>query len=208
VDADLDMIAAAGRAAAASDVRNVEWRCLRAEELPADLGTFRLVTFAQSFHWMDQETVAHRVRRMLDADGAWVHVFATTHRGAPGEDPLPHPRPPWDRIDALVAEHLGPVRRAGAGALPGGTRSGEEDVMRAAGFAGPQRLEVPGPGVVERTVDEVVSSVFSLSSSAPHLFGDDVVAFETGLRRLLHETSPAGWFAERQGDVGAIVWRP
>jgi hypothetical protein len=122
----------------------VEWRCLRAEELPADLGIFRVVTFAQSFHWMDQPAVADRVRGMLDAGGAWVHVFATTHRGTPGTDPLPRPRPPWDRIDDPVAAYLGPVRRAGRGMLPAGTRSGEEDVMRRTGFAGPQRVQVDG----------------------------------------------------------------
>jgi SAM-dependent methyltransferase len=144
VDADPDMIVAARRAAADGDVRNVEWRCLRAEDLPADLGIFRVVTFAQSFHWMDQPAVVDRVRGMLDAGGAWVHFFATTHRGTPGTDPLPRPRPPWDRIDDLVAAYLGPVRRAGRGMLPAGTRSGEEDVMRRTGFTGPQRVQVDG----------------------------------------------------------------
>ena len=37
-----------------------------AEELPADLGIFRVVVFAQSFHWMDQALVADRVRGMLE----------------------------------------------------------------------------------------------------------------------------------------------
>ena len=134
VDADAGMIAEARRSGAAG----IEWRQLRAEELPADLGTFRLVTFAQSFHWMDQPQVARAVRPMIEPGGAWVHVFATTHRGAEGDDALPHPRPPWDAIDALVAGYLGPVRRAGQGALPTGTRGGEEDVMRDVGYRGPR----------------------------------------------------------------------
>ena len=61
-------------------VENVDWVHLRAEELPGDLGTFRVVTFAQSFHWMQRERVAATVREMLEPGGAWVHVHATTHR--------------------------------------------------------------------------------------------------------------------------------
>jgi SAM-dependent methyltransferase len=208
VDADPDMIAEARRAADSRGVHNVDWRCLRAEDLPAGLGTFRLVTFAQSFHWMDQPLVADRVRGMLAPDGAWVHVFATTHRGAPGAAPLPFPRPPWDRADALVAAYLGPVRRAGQSSLPTGTRAGEEDVMHAAGYRGPQRIEVPGGSIVERTADEIVSSMFSLSSSAPHLFGSRLGAFEADLRQLLREASPEGRFAEETVDVAAVIWRP
>jgi hypothetical protein len=207
VDADPGMVAEAGRAGESRGVRNVEWRRLRAEELPADLGTFRVVTFAQSFHWMDQELVAGRVGGMLDAGGAWVHVAATTHRGVPGDDPLPLPRPPWDSVDELVAEPLGRVRRAGRGPLPTGTRAGEEDVMRGAGFTGPQRVEVERGETVQRDTDEIVSSVFSLSGSAPHLFGDRLGAFEDDLRRLLLDASPSGRFAERTRAVEVVIWR-
>jgi SAM-dependent methyltransferase len=207
VDADRDMIVEARRRAARSGVRNVEWRHMRAEELPADLGTFRVATFAQSFHWMDQWVVARRVRRMLGADGAWIHVGATTDRGVPGDDPLPHPRPPWDRIDELVAGHLGPVRRAGQGTLPAGTRSGEEEVMRRAGFTGPKRIDIERGEVVDRTLEDVVSAVFSLSGSAPHLFGAGLGAFEDDLRRLLGASSPDGVFSERTREIAVVVWR-
>src|SRR5262245_35658795 len=57
VDADAGMVAEASRRAAERHLTNVQWRHLRAEELPADLGTFRAVSFAQSFHWMDQLAV-------------------------------------------------------------------------------------------------------------------------------------------------------
>lgn len=208
VDADPGMLVEARRGAGRAGVTNVEWRQLRAEELPAGLGTFRVVTFAQSFHWMDQPLVARRVRDMIDPGGAWVHVHATTHRGGDGGDLLPHPRPPWDRIDELVTSYLGPIRRAGRGLLPTGTRSGEEEIMRQAGFAGPTRVEVGGGVVVERGVEEIVSAVFSLSSSTPHLFADRLSAFEAELRRLLKETSPSDRFAERTRETAVVIWRP
>jgi SAM-dependent methyltransferase len=208
VDADRDMIVEAHGRAVSTGVRNVEWRQMRAEALPADLGVFRAATFAQSFHWMDQEEVAQRVRGMLSADGAWIHIFATTHRGVPGDDPLPHPRPPWDRIEELVASYLGPMRRAGKGVLPTGTRGGEEEVMRRAGFTGPKRIDVERGEVVNRGIDEVVSAVFSLSGSAPHLFGNRLEAFEDELRQLLHASARNGSFAERTREIAVVIWRP
>jgi SAM-dependent methyltransferase len=195
VDAEAGMIAAAPR------IPGVEWRQMRAEALPGDLGTFRLVTFAQSFHWMDQELVAARVGPMISPGGAWVHVHATTHRGVAGDDPLPHPRPPWDEAEELVVRHLGTVTKLNE-------RPGEEDVMRAAGFAGPVRIEVPRGEIVERTADEVVASMFSLSWSAPHFFGDRVGAFEADLRDLLRTVAPDGLFSERAREVELVIWRP
>ena len=116
---------------------------------------------------MDQALVAEHVRGMLEPGGAWVHVKATTHQGAPGDDALPAPRPPWEAIRRLVQAYLGTTPRAGQGVLLQ-PRSGEEDVMRAAGYRGPQRVYVEQGQVVRRGVDEVVSAVFSLSGSAPH----------------------------------------
>jgi len=204
VDADRGMIAEAAR----TGPPGIDWRCLRAEDLPAGLGSFRVVTFAQSFHWMDQPVVARRVRPMIEPGGAWVHVFATTHRGLPGDDPLPHPRPPWDRIEDLVTGYLGPVRRAGRGTLPQGTRSGEEDVMRAAGYTGPERIEVTRGDVVTRSADQIVAAVFSLSGSTPYLLGGQVAAFERDLRALLADSSPTGAFAERTREIALVIWRP
>ncbi|WP_408618767.1 class I SAM-dependent methyltransferase [Jiangella endophytica] len=208
VDADAGMLVEARRQAARAGIDNVEWRQLRAEDLPADLGRFDVVTFAQSFHWMDQEAVARQVRAMLRPDGVWVHVSATTHRGAAGPDPSPHPQPPWDRIDELVAAYLGPVRRAGRGILPAGTSSGEDEVMRRAGFTASARLDLERGEIVDRPLDDVVAAVFSLSSSAPHLFGDRLGAFEADLRRLLRSSSPGGRFSERARDIGVTMWRP
>jgi SAM-dependent methyltransferase len=151
VDADPDMLVQARRQAAKLGVTNVDWRQLRAEDLPAGLGMFGVVAFAQSFHWMDQLLVARRVRGMLEAGGGWVHVHATTHRGVAGDDALRYPRPPWERIDDLVASYLGPQRRAGQGVLPTGTRSGEEEIMRQAGFSSPSRIDVGGGELVDRS---------------------------------------------------------
>ena len=53
-------------AAAEEGIDNTAWIRMRAEELPASLGSFQVVSFGQSFHWMDRPRVAAAVRDMLD----------------------------------------------------------------------------------------------------------------------------------------------
>ncbi len=211
LDADAGMLAEAARQAAAAGITDVEWLHLRAEDIPPDAGPFRAVTLAQSFHWMDRPHVARLLRTVLTGDGALVHVHATTHTGVDGDLPLPHPRPPRREIDDLVKRFLGPRRRAGQGSLPGASIDEadrgrtEAEAYRAAGLGGPTRIEVPGR-VVTRSADDVVASVFSLSSAAPHLFGDRLPDFEAALRELLAGTGADGHFSEQMRPTTADVW--
>ena len=208
VDADAGMVEEAARQASELGLKNVRFEELRAEDLPGDLGTFRVASFAQSFHWMDRPRVAAAVTQMLEPGGAWVHVHATTHRGTRDSGPpLPYPEPPRDRIDDLVRAYLGPVRRAGRGILPKGPASGEDEILSATSLEGPRELTVGGARVLERSEDEVVASIFSLSSATPHLFGERVAEFEADLRRLLREVAPDGRFSERTREIAVSIWR-
>lgn len=206
LDADGEMIEEARAEAERQGRSNTRWVTARAEELPLHLGTFRTATFAQSFHWMDRQRVAATVREMLEAGGAWVHVDTKTHFGAPTDEPLRHPQPPRAEIEALVAEYLGPVKRAGQGTLPHGTPSGEEEIMVAAGFERPRRRFIAGGRVIERSEDEVVASVYSVTSSAPHLFGARLSEFESDLRALLRRVSPDGRFCAVSNPTQLIIW--
>lgn len=201
VDADAGMLREGDRLARQARISNVEWRQLYAEDLPADLGAFRLVTFAQSFHWMDQHRVARTVHGMLTPNGASVHVHATTHRGIETDAELPLPPPPYAALDELSRRYLGPPPQRDGG---GGR---ESEVYRAAGFHGPISITVPRP-VVTRTAEEVIAAHLSLSSSTPHLFGDRLAAFLDEARALLHEASPTGEFSEQMREIAADIWWP
>ncbi|WP_432118137.1 class I SAM-dependent methyltransferase [Streptomyces sp. bgisy032] len=207
VDPDPEMIAEARRRARERGVdAKARWVRARAEALPAGLGRFDVAAFGQSFHWMDQDPVAATVRDMLRPDGALLHIadLKSPSRTAEG---LPHPEVPYAAVDALVKHYLGPVRRAGRGVLPQGTPGGEAEVFARAGFAGPLRLVVPGGQALERSVDDVVAWVFSMSFSAPHLFEGRRTGFEADLRALLCEASPSGRFSERGPGTEVFVWR-
>ena len=207
IDPDAAMLAEAARRAAAAGIANARWLRARAEELPPDLGPFRVATFAQSFHWMDRARVAAIILAMLEPGGAFVHISDVKEpRPTPDAD-LPYPNPPTAAIRDLVRRYLGPLPRAGQGVLRHGTPDGEAVVLTRAGFAGPEHLRLPAAGPRVGTADDVVAWVYSLSGSAPHLFGDRRDQFETDLRRLLHDASPSGKFADHPPDTEVFVWR-
>jgi SAM-dependent methyltransferase len=213
LDADAGMLAEGARQADLAGIANVDWLHMRAEDISPDLGPFSVATLAQSFHWMDRPRVAELLHRLLMPGGALVHVHATTHEGVDSDRALPHPRPPRRTIEQLVRDFLGAGRSTTGHGNASSTAQTERDVgrveaeiYRAAGFEGPTRTTVPGD-VVVRTTDDVVASVFSLSSAAPHLFGGRASEFEAQLRRLLGETSPEGRFSEEMREIAADVWR-
>jgi SAM-dependent methyltransferase len=207
LDADADMLVEAARRAAALGIANARWVHALAETLPTGPGTFRVATFAQSFHWMERDRVAAATFQMLEPGGAFVQVSTSENDAAVPNRPLPHPRPPRDVIQELVARYLGPVRRAGLGVLRYGTPGNEDAVVRRAGFGVMETVAVPGRAVVVRSIDDVVAAQFSNSASAPHLFGDRLPQFEADLRALLAASSPDGRFAEQTGDVEVRIWR-
>ncbi|WP_405656346.1 class I SAM-dependent methyltransferase [Streptomyces sp. RK9] len=206
VDPDGGMIAEAGRQAVRAGVAGkARWLRARAEELPAGLGTFTAVSFAQSFHWMDRDLVAATVRDMLRPGGVLLHI-SDLKTAPPTPADLPHPAPPRAAIDDLVRKYLGPVRRAGRGTLPHGTPGDEATVFTRAGFTGPDHHVVPGGEPLARDRDDLVAEVFSMSFSAPHLFGPHLPAFEADLRRVLREASPSGRFSVRRPGTEIFVW--
>lgn len=204
LDADAGMIAEAQRLASERGVTNARWVHSRAEDLPLALGTFRLVTFAASFHWLDRPLVAGIVREMLDPDGVIVHVDNRHQdRLGPGDD---LPAPPVGEIDKLRRRYLGQDRRAGQ-SIRSSSPSDEAAVFRTAGFTGPEVVVVPDGRTITRSVDDLVAHSFSNSSTAPHLFGERLAEFEADLRRVLAEASPEGTFAIRLPDNELKIWR-
>lgn len=74
-------------------------------------------------------------------------------------------------------------------------------------FAGPEQYVVAGGEALVRDADDVVAETFSMSFSAPHLFGGRLTEFEADLRALLREASPSGRFSERLPSTELRIWR-
>lgn len=208
VDPDREMLEEAARDASARGIGNASWVHARAEDLPADLGEFHYATFAQSFHWMDRDDVARIVFAMLVPGGSFVHVDTVVDDpAAAAPESLPFPAAPVDAITALRERYLGPEQRAGQSVIRYGTPGNERRVLEHAGFEPPRRVRVVGRTALVRSVDDVVAEQFSMSSSAPHLFGDQLRDFERELRDLLDAAADDDRFSAWQGDVDLVFYR-
>jgi Methyltransferase domain len=208
LDPDAGMLARASAAAAEQGAGNASWVRQRAEALPAGLGSFRVVTFAASFHWMDRPLVASAVATMLDPGGTAVQVDAPGYRldESSAEGSLPFPPPPDGALDQLRRQYLGSDRRAGQG-IRNTSPSGEDGVFQWAGFRPAETVAVPDQRIIKLTADDIVARVFSTSSTAPHLFGDRQEAFETDMRQILSQASASGRFSVRLPDNILRIWR-
>lgn len=204
LDPDPDMLAEGRRAAAEAGITSIRWVQARAEDLPrAAPGPYRLVTFGQSFHWTEEARVADSVYDMLEPGGALALVVHTVEGRpvppSPGPPPIPHAE-----IAALVERYLGSTRRAGRGTAP--VRAHRfEDVLVRTRFGAPHTVFVPGILDLVRDSESVLSGYFSMSSSAPHLFGDRVDDFAGEVRELLAARSPDGLFWDWPGDTEVIL---
>jgi SAM-dependent methyltransferase len=206
LDPDAEMLAEGGRAARENRVMNIRWVQALAEDLPAAApGPYRLVTFGQSFHWTDEQRVAETVYDMLEPGGALaliVHTVAGRARPpGPGVPAIPH-----DEIKALVGKYLGSTRRAGQGTVPERTHR-FEDVLVRTRFGVPRQFFAPGLADLVRDSQSVLSGYLSLSSSAPHLFGDRLDDFAAEVQALLANRSAAGIFWDWPGDTEIVLAR-
>jgi SAM-dependent methyltransferase len=206
LDPDASMLAEGRRAAADKAVMNIRWIQGLAEDLPAVApGPYRLVTFGLSFHWTDEQRVAEAVYDMLEPGGALaliVHTVTGRPRPpGPGVPAIPH-----DEIRALVEKYLGSARRAGQGIAPERTHR-FEDVLTRTRFGVPQQFFVPGIPDLLRDSESVLSGYLSLSSSAPHLFGNRLDDFAGEVRALLANRSAEGTFWDWPGDTEVVMAR-
>ena len=183
IDASGEMVDAAAGVAAP----NALFLRLRAEDLPAGLGRFDLVTLAQSFHWFETDDVARTLRAMLVRGGRLVHVGATTHEGDGNV--------PRGEIRALVERWVGADPRIKTG--------DHRAIFDRVGFRNRREVDIVRDKTIARSEDDVVSSVFSLSYAAPHRFGDRVDAFEAELRALLRGGGP---YYERPRAITLTIW--
>jgi SAM-dependent methyltransferase len=200
LDPDAAMLAEARRAAAERGVANIRWVEARAEDLPgAAPGPYRTVTFGQAFHWTDEQRVAETVYDLLEPGGALALIVHTVPGRlapqSPGPPPIPHAE-----IQAIVAKYLGPDKRAGQGLAPVRTHR-FEDVLVRTRFGEPRTVFVPGIPDLVRDSESVLSGYLSLSTSAPHLFGDRLDDFTAEVRELLGGREFWDW----PGDTEVVI---
>jgi trans-aconitate methyltransferase len=192
IDADAKMIEEGRK----SGARNVDWRMGKAEDLPSDIGPFRLVTFAQSFHWMRQDRVLEKVRAVMEP-GAGIALVGGAGNWWNG--PLD-----WHQVlTRVIQRYLGETRRAGVNAT-----KERHDLFKVILERNGWQIELNRDYPVEivRTLDELIGTVRTTSFVNRALFGDRADEFERELRAELSSLSGDGSFREG-GEFGQVLAR-
>jgi ubiquinone/menaquinone biosynthesis C-methylase UbiE len=189
----------------AAGVSNVRWIHGVAEEISSlDIAPCRAVTFGQSFHRVHQLNVADAVYNLLEPGGSLVLISHQVD-GRPRPKSPGYPDVPHAEIRELIVAYLGEDTRHYLATWNEGMPARFEDRLLETRFSGSRTIYVPGRSDLIRDIDTVVANYFSMSYSAPRLFGKRRIDFESELRRLLAGHSPSGLFGDWPGDTELVI---
>jgi SAM-dependent methyltransferase len=205
LDPEVGMLREGERRCRQAGVDNVLWKSGVAEGIEQlDIGPCRVVTFGQSFHRVRRLEVADVVFDLLVPGGSLV-LISNALDGRPQPDGPDYPSIPHAEITELIISYLGDGTRHYLATWSQGQPERFEDTLAQSRFGGSRTVYAPGRRDLISDIDTVVAYCFSLSYSAPRLYGDRRVEFESDLRRLLREHSPTGLFWDWHGDTELVV---
>jgi SAM-dependent methyltransferase len=207
LDPESGMLREGERRCLLEGVENVRWIQGTAEDIPTlGIGPCRVVTFGQSFHRVRQLEVAETVYDLLEPSGSLV-LISNEVNGRPKPKGPGYPDIPHCEIRELIISYLGESTRHYLATWNKGLPVRFEDTLLQSRFGESRTVYAPGQPDLIRDVDTVVANYFSMSYSAPRLFGDKRIEFENDLRRLLFEFSPSGLFWDWPGDTELVIAR-
>jgi SAM-dependent methyltransferase len=204
MDPEPDMLREGAEQAKAAAVATVSWVLGSSEDLAAssglraDIGTFRLVTMGEAFHWMDQAATLEALYDLVDPGGG----VAVTARGTPL--PLP-PMTPWRAaVCRVMREYLGDIRLPWD-AEPPAPGTLHQDYIRASRFEllgqHSELFEVPW------TFDTMLGNLYSMSFCNRGRLGDRADAFERDLRSAVLAVEPSGVLLGEQHEFYLLLAR-
>jgi SAM-dependent methyltransferase len=205
LDPEPGMLQAGQRRCEQAGVANVRWVQGVAEDIAAlNLGSWRAVTFGQSFHRVRRLEVAEAVYDQLVPGGFLVlishHVDGRPRPADPGYPEIPHAA-----VQKLILDYLGDGTGHYLAAWDEGQPARFEDTLAQTRFGGSRTIYAPGRPDLIRDIDTVVAGYFSLSYAAPRWFGNRRADFESDLRHLLQECSPDRLFWDWPGDTELVM---
>jgi len=195
VDPEPAMLAAARAAAARSgaDVAFVEGR---AEDLPASIGSFDVVTIGRALHWMDHKALGPVFAQLVAPGGAIVVCASFSARDG---------RNPW------LEDYDAARRRWSDAELLSGSRKGEHAHRNPADVLGPIGFGVVDTIRVEATHEvsaaDLARRVLTFSSSSPAALGDRVDAMLADIEARLLPFSRDGVLGETLMSAASIARR-
>jgi SAM-dependent methyltransferase len=195
VDPEPAMIAAAREAAARASqaltgIKN------KAEDLPADIGSFDVVTIGRALHWMDRDGTLGLFERLVAPDGTI--LVCSSHSAADG-------RNPW------LGEYNEARRFWSEASLWSESGSGERTHGDLAGFFRGTRFHVADLIKFETgheiSARDLARRVLTFSSSSPDVLGDEADAMLRDVEQRLLPLSREGSLTEVVVTTAQVVKR-
>jgi ubiquinone/menaquinone biosynthesis C-methylase UbiE len=195
VDPEPAMIAAA-RTAAARASRALTLIEGNAEALPADIGSFDVVTVGRALHWMDRNAALALFERLVAPEGAI--LICSSHSAADGRNPwldeYNKARHAWSQ-DSLWSE----------------SGSGERTHRDLAAFFRGTRFHATDPVTIETSheisVHDLARRVLTFSSSSPEVLGERAGAMLSDVAQRLLPLSRNGVVTEVFVSAAQVVRR-
>ena len=196
MDSEPDMLEEGKSEAGRAGVRNIEWVCASSEELSLNLGSFRLVTMGESFHWMDRRNTLESLYGLIDFQGG----VAILGRGSPLRIP---PMTPWrTAATKVVRQYVGDIPLPWDHEPPPPEELHDAYLQRSS-FKDLTKHQEPFD--VEWTVESLIGNLYSMSFCTRRVLGDRARAFERDLRKSILEVEPSGTFRGERHEFFAYM---
>ena len=157
------------------------WAQGGSEDLPGNVGRFRLVTMGRSFHWMDREQVLTALDGMVDDGGGLVIA---------NDGCLVHPTTPWQRaIEDLQSRFLPPETLTNTTAP-----EPHEAILARSPFRDLHHATYEFDR--QWTIEQAIGYLYSTSLPLHRLLGERRPAFEQAIIETLLAIDPNGHFTE------------
>jgi SAM-dependent methyltransferase len=183
MDPEPDMLAEGRAQAECAGVSNIEWLQGGSEDLSAALGSFRLVTMGNSFHWMDRQLTLDALYDLVVEGGG----IAVVGEGAP----IPPPPPTVWRtaVNDVVRKYVG-NRPLPWDQVPHQTEELHETYINRSRFT--DLASYAEPLDITWTIDSMIGNLYSMSFCSRRVLGDRLDAFERDLRAAILAVEPSG----------------
>jgi ubiquinone/menaquinone biosynthesis C-methylase UbiE len=192
IDPEPEML---GEARAAADAAGVtlDLREGSSFALPLGIGPFKLVTMGRSFHWMDRAATLASLDAFVMKDGALAFFDDSNPKTAENA---------WRETLTEIANKYGRLSSPNQAVKRVPDYRSNESLLFDSAFP---VLEICGVTVKRRiTAEEVLGLARSLSTTSPERLGGRHAQFETELRDVLAQLSPAGVFTEI-AEITALI---
>lgn len=185
MDPEPEMLDEAAEQARTAAVSNVTWAQGSSRDLPGELGHFRLVTMARSFHWMDRGQVLAALADMVDHSGGLVIA---------NDSCLVRPTTPWQHAIEDIQNRFLPTNWQTSPPNLADASETHEQILARSPFRRVDRTVYEFTRAW--TIEQSIGYLYSTSLPLRRLLGDSRAAFEQEVTDTLLAIDPSGQFTE------------